>query len=98
LAERIAFSSSVVYRSASAGGFLMSQTKTPEDVLGGFFVSYTSHSFTCFGSPIMYNSASGAPILANRSIKSQTGSPAIGRMRAVTNVQNTAQRRTRRTG
>jgi hypothetical protein len=52
---------------------------------------YLSQPFKLFGIPKRYKRAKGAPILAKRSTKSQIGSPAIGRIRAVANPQKAIQ-------
>ncbi len=57
-----------------------------------------NHSLIFFGQPRMDRSARGAPILANLSMKSQIGSPPIGRISAVKNPQKAIHSTNMRTG
>jgi len=55
-------------------------------------------SFNFLGNPCIASKANGAAQFAQRSMKSQIGSPAIGRLNAVTKAHNVAQIKTIRTG
>src|SRR3989338_4125794 len=59
---------------------------------------HLNHSFTDLGHPTRNNNASGAPQLAQRSIKSQIGSPTNGRNKAVQRPQKAIQSNANRTG
>src|SRR3989344_5692041 len=61
-------------------------------------LDYLNHSLRDFVQPIKRSNANGAPQLAQRSTKSQTCMPTIGRSSAVQKPQNAIHKRMTRTG
>jgi len=59
---------------------------------------HVHHSFHFRGRPLMYNNARGTAQLAQRSMKSQNGSPAMGRANAVRKPQIVAYTSIKRNG